>query len=149
VSCPTDVVDAPIDVVWNLLTEPARWGEFYDVRILSVEPAGPAVVGQVVRAESGPRFLHLGVSFEFRHVDVERHALALDARLPLGVTVHEELDCRPLDPNRCRVNYHCNFGFLDGWRGRAARLVLRRELEAGPSDSLRRLKQAAERCVRP
>jgi hypothetical protein len=143
-ACPTEVVDAPVDVVWDLLTQPARWGDFYDVRILSVEPAGRAVVGQIVRGESGPRLLHLGVSFEFRRIDRERGELAFDARLPLGVTVHEELDCRPMGSDRCRVNYHCNFAFAEGWRGRVARLMLRRELDEGPRDSLLRLKRAAE-----
>jgi hypothetical protein len=146
-SCPTEVVDAPITAVWSLLTEPARWGEFYDVRIVRVEPQGPAVVGQVVHGESGPRILHLGVSFVFRRVDHERHEIALDVQLPLRVTVHEELDCRPIDHDRCRVNYHCNFNFADGWRGRFTRGLLWRDLETGPRDSLQRLKRAAERGI--
>ena len=45
-SCPTSVVNAPVEIVWAFLTHPERWGEFYDVRIASVEPPGPAVVGQ-------------------------------------------------------------------------------------------------------
>jgi hypothetical protein len=143
-SCPSEIVDAPVDVVWGLLTEPSRWGEFFDVRIVSVEPQGAAAVGQIVQAESGPRFLHLKVSFTFRRIDVDRHELEIDVRLPLGVKVHEELDCRPIDGNRCRVNYHCKFGFADGWRGRAAARLLGGELETGPHDSLRRLKRAAE-----
>jgi hypothetical protein len=62
--------------------------------------------------------------------------------------VHEELDCRALNGDRCRVNYHCNFNFEDGWRGRLVRGLLRRELERGPRDSLLRLKRAAERRAR-
>jgi hypothetical protein len=144
-SCPTDIVNAPLEVVWGLLTEPSRWGEFYDVRILSLAPPGPAVAGQVVLGESGPRIFRLRISFTFRRVDVERHELAFDVRMPLGVTVREDLDCRPVDRDRCRVNYHCNFRFADGWRGRLTRLVLGRELVDGPRDSLDRLKRAAER----
>lgn len=45
------VVDAPVDVVWGLLTNFAGWGSFYNVRALSVEPAGLAVVGQKMRAD--------------------------------------------------------------------------------------------------
>jgi hypothetical protein len=135
-------------VVWALLTDPARWGEFYDVRILRVAPEGPAAVGQVVDGESGPRILHLGVPFVFRRIDPERHALALDVQLPLGVTVREELDCRALDGDRCRVNYHCNFRFADGWRGRLVRGLLGPELERGTRDSLEMLKRAAERTVK-
>jgi hypothetical protein len=35
-SCPTDVVDTPIEVVWALVTDFARWGDFYDVRVEKV-----------------------------------------------------------------------------------------------------------------
>ena len=45
-SCPSTVVSAPIEIVWLLLTEPARWGDFFDVRITRLEPAGSAVIGQ-------------------------------------------------------------------------------------------------------
>ena len=143
-SCPTAVVEAPVEVVWTLLTEPSGWGGFFDVRITRVEPAGPAAVGQRIHAESGPRFLHLGLTFEYTEIDSAHHKLGLDVRLPLGITVREELGCHPLGPGRCRVDYHCNFGMPEGWRGAIARVVLRRELDAGPLDSLSRLKRAAE-----
>ncbi len=143
-SCPTEEVSAPIEVVWALLTDPACWGTFFDVRILRVEPPGFASIGQRVSGESGSRFLHLKVSFTYTLIDVEHHRLGLDARLPLGITVREDLDCQPLGPARCRINYHCNFEFPPGWRGWLARKVLGRQLEVGPTDSLARLKRAAE-----
>jgi hypothetical protein len=43
-----------------------------------------------------------------------------------------------------QVNYHCHFGPPTGWRGAIARMILRRELEVGPADSLLRLTRAAE-----
>jgi len=105
-SCPTAIVKAPTEVVWQLLTEPSRWGEFFDVRRVTVTPPGTASVGQVVRAESGPRLLRL--------------------------------------KDQCRVNYGCNFEFPHGWRGVLARLFLHKEIDAGPADSLLRLKRRAE-----
>jgi hypothetical protein len=44
-----------------LLTDPQGWGSFYDVRITSVEPPGPAVL-----AETGPLFVHLTLTILFR-----------------------------------------------------------------------------------
>ncbi len=140
------IVQAPIDVVWQLLTDFASWGEFYDVRVKSIEPPRPAVVGQRMRGESGPRWLHLGVSFEFTNIEFHRK-LELDIQMPLGITVHEELDCVPVTDDTCRVNYHCHFGFPPGWRGKVVRWLLRRELDRGPADSLNRLKRAAERIA--
>lgn len=143
-ACPTDIIGAPIEVVWDLLTNPADWGTFYDIRVLRVEPPGPMVAGQRLIGETGPRWLHLGVSFEYGLVDEVHRKLEFNGRLPLGVTVHESLDCVPLTENRCRVNYHCNFTFPAGWKGSLLRRLLSRGFESGPTDSLQRLKRAAE-----
>jgi hypothetical protein len=145
VSCPTAVVEAPVQIVWELLTHPGGWGAFFDVRIVSVTPAGPAMVGQIVRAESGPKFLKFGLTFQYLKIDASPRRLLLKVELPFGITVREDLQCVSLDADRCRVNYGCNFEFPRGWRGVIARRVMRREIEAGPADSLSRLKRMAER----
>jgi hypothetical protein len=144
-ACPSEIVDAPIELVWNLLTEPADWGEFYDVRNIVVVPVGPAKVGQRVQGVTGPLGLRLPVIFEFLKIDANEHRLVMEVHLPFGIEVHEDLDVRGIDAERCRVNYHCNFDFSKGWRGALTRLILRRELDRGPADSLARLKSAAER----
>jgi hypothetical protein len=143
-ACPTEIVEAPVDIVWKLLTDLSGWGSFFNVRVTSVEPPGPATKGQRMLGESGPRWLHLGVSFEYTLIDETQYKLEMDAGFPLGITVHEALDCVPLEGGRCRVNYHCNFGFPGGWRGRLTRVLLSRRLKEGPADSLLRLKHAAE-----
>ena len=143
-SCPTNIVNAPVEIVWTLLTRPEGWGDFYDVRIAAIEPPGPAVVGQTVFAESGPRFLRLNLEFRFIKIDAVNHELGLDVRLTFGITVREDLSCVPLGQDQCRVNYHCDFGFPTGWRGAVARFLMRRELDSGPVDSLSRLQRAAE-----
>jgi hypothetical protein len=144
-SCPTDIVNAPVELVWTLLTRPEGWGDFYNVRITAVDPAGPAVVGQTVFAESGPRFLHLKIQFRFVEIDALNYRLGFDARFPFGITVREDLSCVPLGLEQCRVNYHCGFGFPAGWRGAVMYFFIRRRLDAGPADSLNRLQREAER----
>ena len=143
-SCPTAEVQAPVEVVWALLTEPASWGSFFDVRINRIDPSGPATVGQRIEGESGPRLLHLKLAFEFTGIDVEKRRLMLDVKLPFGITIQEDLRCTPIDVDKCRVDYRCNFGFPTGWRGVLARLLTLRERDAGPINSLSRLKLAAE-----
>ena len=78
-------------------------------------------VGQRFYGESGPSFLHIGLKFEYTEVNVAQHKLGLNVQLPFGITVREDLDCIPLSSTRCRVNYHCNFGFAKGWRGTITR----------------------------
>jgi hypothetical protein len=123
---------------------PASWGDFFDVRITRVEPPGLAVIGQRFYGESGPSLLRIGLKFEYTEVNVAQHKLGLNVQLPFGITVREDLDCIPLSSTQCRVNYHCNFGFAKGWRGAITRTIMRRKLDAGPVDSLSRLKRAAE-----
>jgi hypothetical protein len=144
-SCPTGVVNAPVEVVWTLLTHPEGWGDFYNVRITAADPAGPAVVGQTVFAQSGPEFLHLKVQFRFTEIDALNYKLGFDARFPFGVTVREDMSCIPLGQQQCRVNYHCGFGFPTGWRGAVLHFLMRRRLDSGPADSLARLQREAER----
>lgn len=50
-ACPTETVEAPIGVVWQLLTDFSVWGSFFDLRVISVEPPGPAALGQRMRGE--------------------------------------------------------------------------------------------------
>jgi hypothetical protein len=133
-----------MDVVWNLLVEPAEWTQFFDIRVTRIDPPGPAVVGQRIHGESGPRFLRLAVTLEYTEIDAVARTIGLNVQLPFGITVREDLGCSAVGDTQCRVNYHCHFGFPTGWRGVIARMVLRRELEDGPADSLSRLTRAAE-----
>lgn len=144
-ACPTDIIAAPLDIVWKILTDPAGWDRFYDLRVHHVDPPGPAASGQRLIGESGPRWLRLGIMFAFTRIDAIRHEMEFDGRLPLGITVHESLNCVALDAERCRVNYHCHFGFPSGCRGWLVRRVLGREFVRGPADSLQRLKRFAEK----
>jgi hypothetical protein len=147
--CPTDIVRAPVEVVWGLLTTPADWGSFFDADVLSVEPAGAAVVGQRIRLASGPWPARFRLLFEFTQIDEARGILDLEIRLPFGIVNHEHLVCTPVGPSECRVAYGCNFDLPAGWTGRVLLALLRQEFEAGPVDSLARLKRAAEARWRP
>lgn len=148
ISSPTGLVNAPIDVVWKLLTNPAGWPTFFDIRITLLVPPGPAVVGQRILGESGPRILRLAVALEYTEIDAARRQIGLNIQLPLGITVRENLSCSAVGDSRCRVNYHCDFRLPPGWRGTLARMMMRREFEAGPLDSLWRLTRAAEKDYR-
>ena len=143
-ACPTAVIEAPIDRVWTLLTNPAGWGDFFDLRITKVDPAGMAIVGQRVEAESGPRLLHIKLNIEFKEIDASNFGINMIVNLPLGIKVREELRCIPLGLDRCRVTYGCNFELPNGWRGAVASLFVGRKFNNGPRDSLSRLKRAAE-----
>ena len=144
-ACPTAIVEAPIEVVWDLLLNTADWGKFYDVKVLSVDPPGQAKSGQRLIGNPGPRFLPLRLVFDFTEVDTMSHRLRLDGRLPLGIRVREDLRVLPISARRCRVNYNCDFSLPPGLKGRVLWLLLQRGFDTGPADSLSRLKREAER----
>jgi hypothetical protein len=135
-SCPTAVVDAPADLVWALLVDPAGWGSVFDVRVASVDPPGPAVVGQRVCVETGPRIFHLKVGLRVIAIDPDHRRLRLDIKLPFGLIVDEDLRCTPVGDTRSRVDYRCFFDFPGGWRGRLVRVLVNQKLNSGPRDSL-------------
>ncbi len=142
--CPTDIVHAPVERVWALLTDPASWGGFWDARVVRVEPAGAAAAGQRVLLSSGRWPARFRLTFTFTGVDAASHTLDLDIRLPFGIVNDEHLVVTPIDAASCRVTYGCNFTLPAGWRGALLGRLLARGFETGPADSLARLKRAAE-----
>jgi hypothetical protein len=147
-ACPTAIVEAPISVVWGLLMNTAGWGRFYDLKVLSVDPPGPAAPGQRLVGAPGSGLLPFRITFDFTEVDAVRHRLGVDGRLPFGMKVREDMNLVPVDDVRCRVNYNCDFTLPPGLRGRILWLVLGREFDSGPADSLSRVKREAERVYK-
>jgi hypothetical protein len=72
-ACPSAIVNAPIDVVWGLLMNTAGWGQFYDLRVMSVEPPGPAAPSQRLIGVPGRGLLPFRITFDF--TDVDRSAI--------------------------------------------------------------------------
>ena len=70
--------------------------------------------------------------------------LMLDARLPFGVTNHEQIQIAPIDAHSSRVTFNCHFIFPPGWRGQLVEKILGRRFVTGPARPLSRLKRAAE-----
>ena len=76
------------------------------MRVLRIEPTGSAIVGQRIYGESGPKFLHLGVTMELTEIDRARGLLGIKVELPLGVMVRENLLCGAVGEIQCRVTYN-------------------------------------------
>jgi polyketide cyclase/dehydrase/lipid transport protein len=144
-ACPTAIVNAPIDVVWGLLMNTGGWGQFYDLRVMSVEPPGPAAPGQRLIGVPGRGLLPFRITFDFTEVDPVRHRLGFDGRIPFGIMVREDMKLMEIDDARCRVNYNCDFTLPTGLRGAILRRTFGRSFDTGPADSLSRLKREAER----
>ena len=103
-SCPRAVVNAPPDVVWALLEEPAECENVFDMQINSINSPCPAVAGQKTVGETGPQLFHLKLTFQVIKIDSDRYRLVLVVQLPFGIAVHE-CRCRSAAIPNCSLDY--------------------------------------------
>ena len=104
-TCPLATINAPIERVWRLLSEPASYASWWDAQTRSIIPDGTAEVGQEIYAQTRGLGKQWDVLIRVEMVDETRHQIALTTMLPLGITVYNHLACSPLDPATCRVTF--------------------------------------------
>lgn len=102
-SCPTDIVEATPEQVWDLISSAERFDSWVDAKLIE-GPARPLKVGDRFVMSAGPgRVLRV----YFHVLGLRRpEEMKLDIRLPLGLVNHEVIQIRPVDPGRCRVTYN-------------------------------------------
>lgn len=98
--CPTDVVLAPAERIWNLLTDPRKLAQWTGTRVVA-GPAGPMSAGDRVVLGAGP----LRITFDVLDMRPPRQ-LTLDGRFPFGITIHEQIQIAPIDAHSSRVTYN-------------------------------------------
>ena len=103
--CPAAVVAAPMEVVWDLLMQPSRYGEWWDIQDVRIVPEGPVAAGQVIYGSSKELGIRFNFSFAIEIVDPVKHRVQLRAKFPLGIGVHNRIACTPIDAVSCRVQY--------------------------------------------
>lgn len=105
-TCPTAVVQAPAERVWNLLSEPANYDQSWDAQMHAITPPGSAQPGQRIEAGTtvlGRRWNVINITVE--RIDHGQHAIELTTRLLLSITVRNHIRCAPLDAVTCRVSF--------------------------------------------
>ena len=103
--CPTAVVAAPAECVWDLLADPTSYDAWWDARTVRIVPAGPAAPGQVVYAKTRGLGKTWDVTLTARSVDPSRRQLHLRVALPLGVVNDNTITATALDAISCRVAF--------------------------------------------
>jgi uncharacterized protein YndB with AHSA1/START domain len=101
-TCPTDLVRAPADRIWDLLTIPHQLENWSATRVVK-GPGRPLAVGDRLVLAAG--FGHRARVY-FRIISAERpRELTLEIRLPCGIINHEVIRITPVGPHECRVTY--------------------------------------------
>jgi uncharacterized protein YndB with AHSA1/START domain len=103
--CPTTVVAAPLESVWELLAEPALYDEWWDAHTERIDPPGRASPGQVLHAKTSGMGRRWDVSLTVEMVDPEKHQIRFTVRLPLGIVNHQTTTVTAIDSVSCRLQF--------------------------------------------
>lgn len=104
--CPADRVQAPVELVWELLMRPSGYGHFWDLTVDRVEPDGPAAVGQKFAGWTRAFLFHRWpIDGEVLEVDAKRHQIRFRTSLPLGVVADNRIVCTPIDDRSCTLQF--------------------------------------------
>ena len=103
--CPIATVNAPIEQVWSLLSEPDSYALWWDAQTRAIDPPGPAQPGQVIHAQAKALGKRWGVTITVNAVYASRHLLDLTSRLPLGITVDNHITCTLVDSGATRLAF--------------------------------------------
>jgi uncharacterized protein YndB with AHSA1/START domain len=101
--CPTDIVEASPDRIWELLTNPRELADWSDTTLIEAPEREITAGDRLV--------LGAGLAHRFRVVFHVRQALrprllSIDIRLPFGVTNDETIDISPVGSDACRVTFN-------------------------------------------
>lgn len=104
--CPATVVEAAVEQVWGLLTQPEGFDLWVDADLESAQPDGPAHAGQRMRfhAATGLGF-RLPVTVDVCSVDPAEHRLRMLARLPFGIENDQTTMLSEAGPARTLVRF--------------------------------------------
>ena len=98
--CPTEVVLASAERVWELLTDPRELARWSGTKLVE-GPARPLRSGDRLVLRAGV----MRVRFEVLGMEPPRW-LALDIALPFGITNHERIEVTPAGAKACQVTFN-------------------------------------------
>lgn len=102
-TCPSVIIQAPIERVWRFLVTLSEWHRWADAKIVK-GPGRPLAVGDAVVFRAGPCDMFEG---RFSVVDLEPlRRVTLEMQLPFGIVNHEVVVLSPVSDGACRVTYN-------------------------------------------
>jgi hypothetical protein len=102
--CPAATVAAPVERVWELLTDPALRDEWWDARTERVVPEGKASPGQVIYLKTLPLGKQWETTLKVEMVNPEKHQIRWTLS-GFGVINHQTTTCTAIDAVSCFVQY--------------------------------------------
>jgi len=105
IACPSDVIAASPDSVWELLTRSEHYEGWTGAELVNVIPSAPAQPGQRIDFRVRALGRMWPVRFEVGGLR-DREALELNVFMPLGIVNHEVIVLSRLDDAHTRVTFN-------------------------------------------
>lgn len=103
--CPSALVEAPVERVWDLLTRPEGFDLWADAALVVAEPVGPAQPGQHLHLVTRALGRTFAVTIEVHEVDAERGRLGFLVKLPFGLVNDETITIAKTGDGRTLVRF--------------------------------------------
>jgi uncharacterized protein YndB with AHSA1/START domain len=100
IACPTTVVAAPVERVWELIVSPTKLAEWTRTKLVTA-PERSLQAGDRAVYGAGPG---LRAIFDVLEV-VPPHTFDVDVTMPFGIMNHEVIRLSQIDENSCRVTF--------------------------------------------
>jgi ligand-binding SRPBCC domain-containing protein len=104
-ACPIAIVLAPLDHVWEFLSEPKNYALWWDAQTQRIVPEGRAHAGQKIDAKTIEAGKSWDVTVTVNAVNESKHQIDLTTSLPFGITVYNHITCTPLKDGTTQVSF--------------------------------------------
>ncbi len=102
--CPAAVVGAPVETVWEILSDTALYEEWWEARAERIVPEGKAVPGQMIYLAPSGLGRKWEITLQIERVNAEKHQIVFHGTL-LGGVSQNTITCAAIDAASCRVQY--------------------------------------------
>ncbi len=102
--CPAAVVAAPVESVWEILSDTTLYEDWWEARAERIVPEGKAVPGQVIDLAPSGLGRKWKITLRIERVNAEKHQIEFHGEL-LGGISRNTITCAAIDANSCRVQY--------------------------------------------
>ena len=103
-TCPAVVVAAPVESVWEILSDTTLYEAWWEAHAERIVPEGKAVPGQMIYLATSGLGRKWVMTLRIEMVAPEKHQILFTGKL-LGSISHNAITCTKIDATSCRVQY--------------------------------------------